>query len=105
MFTLEGKTFTWSDDKNRVNMKKHGLSFEEAVLVFLDPYMVVRYDDAHSSRNETRWKGIGVLGNDILLAVIFSEYRNDELRLISARKASKKEKENYGENIRQIFGP
>ena len=105
MFFIEGKTFTWSDDKNRINQKKHGLSFEEAVLAFLDPHMVIRYDEVHSSQKESRWKGIGILGSDILLAIIFTEEQENELRLISARKASKKEKEDYRENIRQIFGP
>ena len=104
MLSLENKTFSWSDEKNQINIKKHGLSLQEAVLVFLDPYLVVRHDDAHSTLEETRWKGIGVLGNDILLAVVFSEMSENEIRLISAREASKKEKEDYRENIGQIFG-
>ena len=53
---------------------------------------------------ELRWKGIGAIGNDLLLSVIFAEVKGNEIRLISAREASKKEKESYGENISQIFG-
>ena len=104
MLSVETKTFTWADDKNRENIKKHGLSFQEAVLVFIDPYLVLRYDETHSTAGEMRWKGIGVVGNDLLLAVVFKEDSENELRLISARKASKKEKEDYRENIGQIFG-
>ena len=101
---LETKIFSWSDEKNRENIKKHGLSFQEASPVFLDPYLVIRHDEAHSSMKETRWKGIGVLGNNLLLAIIFVEEKEHIIRLISARKATKKEKENYSENIRYIFG-
>jgi len=104
MLSLESKTFFWSDEKNQINKKKHGLSFHEAILVFLDPYLVIVYDEAHSTLEEIRWKGIGVLGNEILIAVIFSEFSENEIKLISAREASKKEKEDYSENISQIFG-
>ena len=101
---LETKTFSWSDDKNRENIKKHGLSFQEAVPVFLDPYLVIRHDKTHSTIEETRWKGIGALGNDLLLAIIFTEQKENIVRFISAREATKKEKEDYSENIRYIFG-
>ena len=104
MFSLETKTFSWSNDKNRENIKKHGISFQEAIPVFLDPYLIIRYDEVHSTLEETRWKGIGVLGNDLLLAIVFSEGKENVVRLISAREASKKEKEDYRENIHQIFG-
>ena len=101
---LETKTISWSDGKNRENIKKHGLSFHEAAPVFLDPYLVIRHDEAHSTMEETRWKGIGVLCNALLLAIIFTEEKENVLRLISAREATKKEKEDYSENIRYIFG-
>ena len=105
MFSLETTTFSWSKEKNRENIKKHGLSFQEAVLVFLDPYLIIRHDEAHSTMDETRWKGFGVLNNDLLLAIIFSEEKENVVRLISAREATKKEKEDYSENIRHFFGP
>ena len=101
---LETKTFSWSDNKNRENMKRHGLSLQEAAPVFLDPYLVVMNDEVHSTMEETRWKGIGVLGNELLLAIIFTEEKENAVRLISAREATKKEKEDYSENIRNIFG-
>jgi uncharacterized DUF497 family protein len=104
MFSLEDKTFTWDEAKNRENLKKHGLTLSEAASVFNDPFLVVRYDETHSSREEFRWKGIGLLGNALLLSVVFVEQPDQIIHLISARQASPKEKENYRENIRQIFG-
>ncbi|MDR0447323.1 MAG: BrnT family toxin [Treponema sp.] len=56
-----------------------------------------------STMEETRWEGIGAL-NNLLLAIIFTEDMGNNIRLISARKATKKEKEDYRENIRHIFG-
>ena len=105
MLHLGDKTFSWSNDKNRENIKKHGLSFQEAAPVFLDPYLIIRHDNAHSTIEETRWKGIGVLNNDLLLAIIFSEEKENVVRLISVREATKKEKEDYSENIHHFFGP
>ena len=104
VLSLETKRFSWSSNKNRENIKKHGLSFQEAAPVFLDPFLIIRHDEAHSTMEETRWKGIGVLNNTLLLAIIFTEEKGNTVRLISAREASKKEKEDYRENIRYIFG-
>jgi uncharacterized DUF497 family protein len=104
MFSLLDKTFTWDEAKSRENLKKHGLTLSEAVSVFRDPFLVVRYDETHSSIEEFRWKGIGLLGNALLLSVIFIEQQDQIIHLISARQASHKEKEDYRENIRQIFG-
>jgi uncharacterized DUF497 family protein len=104
MFSLWGKTFTWDELKSAENLKKHGLTLPEAVSVFRDPFLVVVYDDAHSSLEESRWKGIGLLGNALLLSVIFTEKKDNIVHFISARQASPKEKEDYRENVRQIFG-
>jgi uncharacterized DUF497 family protein len=104
VFSLDDKEFTWFEKKDRDNVKNHGLSLEEAAPVFLDPYLIVRYDDTHSSVSEVRWRGIGVLGNSLLLSIVFTEEQDNEIRLISAREASPKEKKDYYENIRQIFG-
>jgi uncharacterized DUF497 family protein len=104
MFSLLDKTFTWDEPKSRENLRKHGLTLLEAAPVFLDPFFVTAYDDAHSSLEESRWKGIGLLGNALLLSVIFVEKQSHIIHLISARQASPKEKEDYRENIRQIFG-
>ena len=85
--------FEWDENKNRLNKKKHGISFETAKLVFLDPYRKEYYDDEHGD-DEERWITIGKAGN--ILYVVFTE-RNfgTTVRLISARQATKREKEDY----------
>jgi uncharacterized DUF497 family protein len=57
------------------------LALPEAVFVFRDPFLVTVYDDAHSSLEESRWKGIGFLGNALLLSVIFIEKPDNILPL------------------------
>jgi uncharacterized DUF497 family protein len=103
MLILEDKEIVWHENKNRENIKKHGISFQESAFVFLDPYLVLIYDEAHSTAEETRWKGIGVIKNALLIIVFFTEHEK-EIRLFSAREATQKEKKNYHENISQIFG-
>jgi uncharacterized DUF497 family protein len=104
MFSLENKEFSWSNEKNKDNIRKHGMALSEAAPVFLDPYIIIAYDGAHSSLDEVRWKGIGLLGNALLISVVFTEETDNHIHLISAREASPKEKESYRENIGRIFG-
>jgi uncharacterized DUF497 family protein len=104
VFSLEDKEFTWSDEKNKENLRKHGMALYEAAPIFLDPYIIIVYDEAHSSLEEARWKGIGLLGNSLLVSVVFTEGTDNQIHLISAREASNREKEGYRENISQIFG-
>jgi uncharacterized DUF497 family protein len=103
MLVLENKEIIWDEGKNAANKKKHGLTFQEAALIFLDACFVVMLDESHSSQEETRWKGIGALQNSVLITVVFAE-RGETLRLISARKSTKKEQEDYRANIGQVFG-
>jgi len=84
--------FEWDERKNAINIKKHGISFEEAVKVFSDPRRCEMYDNIHSLM-EKRWITIGLVGLKIL-SVSFTE-RDDKIRLISARKANKKNMEVY----------
>jgi len=84
--------FEWDERKNAINIKKHGISFEEAVAVFSDPKRCEFYDRVHSLI-EKRWLTIGLAGLKIL-SVSFTE-RTDKIRLISARKANKKDMEVY----------
>ena len=84
--------FQWDEKKNTVNKKKHGVSFEDAAVIFRDPRRLELYDKAHSFF-EDRWLMIGLNGS-IILTVFFTE-KNDSIRIISARKATKKEEEKY----------
>ncbi len=86
--------FEWNKLKAESNLKKHGVSFEEAISVFDDPFAVY-YDDIYHSENELRYivRGYSLLNN--LLIVNFT-IRNEVIRIISSRKATKKER-NYHE--------
>ena len=87
--------FSWDDRKNRSNRKKHGISFEEAQTVFFDEHAVEYFDPDHSA-SEDRYLMLG-LGYRLRLLVVSYALREDgsEIRIISARKATKKEQKTY----------
>ena len=86
-------TFEWDENKNDSNKKKHGISFETAVRVFLDPNVIVVPDPELS---EERWDAICFVGS--LLFVVYAERDDDKIRIISARKATKEEINGYKNN-------
>jgi uncharacterized protein len=90
--------FEWDDEKARSNEKKHRISFEEAASVFADPLAVI-FDDETHSQDEQREIIIGHSDEDRLLLVSFTE-RGDAIRIISARRATKRERQEYEENPR-----
>ncbi len=84
--------FEWDEEKNRLNIDKHGTSFEEAVQVF---------DDVHLSRVDTREEygevrkiTIGMIAGTIVAVVVHTD-RDEAIRIISARKANKRERSTY----------
>ena len=83
--------FEWDEDKNRLNLKKHGIDFETAILVLNDLQRIEIYDVEHSI-NEDRYNTIGMV-NDVLF-VVYTE-RKDNIRLISARLATETERSIY----------
>lgn len=89
--------FTWDERKNRVNRRKHGISFETATLVFDDPYHLSRQD--RDVGGESRWQTIGMVHTQILLvAHTMSELGDEEVvRIISARKATPQERSIYAQ--------
>lgn len=87
--------FDWDDDKYAENIRKHHISFELASLVFDDPYRYEEYDVEHSD-DEDRYDIIGMV-NDVIFVVV--TYKTDNLvRIISARKATKRERRKYYDN-------
>ena len=86
--------FEWDDEKNRANVEKHGVSFYEAIKVFEDEFRIEIYDYKHSSLDEDRYDVIGIADN--VLFVVYAE-RSETTRLISARYATKTEREMYEE--------
>jgi uncharacterized protein len=84
--------FEWDEDKNRKNIQKHGIDFNDAKEVFQDQNRLTS-PDLRKDYGEIRWKTIGnILG--LIFSVIFT-LRNSAVRIISARKASKKERDEY----------
>ena len=89
--------FEWDPDKAAINWKRHRVSFEEAVEAFFDPQAVDDFDPEHS-REESRFNLIG-LSSRRLLFVIYAEVRKEVIRLISARKAEKKHRSIYAQQV------
>ena len=87
--------FTWDERKNRTNQQVHGVSFAEAQTVFYDN-MARLIDDPDHSIDEDRFILLGMSQNLRLLAVCHAYYEEGHLiRIISARKATKKEQQHY----------
>lgn len=87
--------FDWNDCKNEINKKKHGISFEEAKTAFFDERAVM-FDDPEHSEKEERFLLLGMSENANLCIVCHCYRESDTIiRLISARKATKKESELY----------
>ena len=92
--------FEWDPQKAKLNKEKHGVNFEEAATVFLDPMAVTIYDPDHSG-NEDRWVTLGISKKARLL-LVFHTFREKNpaaatIRVFSSRKASKREVRSYGE--------
>ncbi len=89
--------FEWDGEKAKQNLKKHGVSFEEAATVFYDP-MAATFDDPAHSIEEYRFISIGLSSRDRLIVVSHTDTdREDRLRIISARPATTKERKKHEE--------
>lgn len=88
--------FEWDQTKNLSNQQKHGIGFETAKLVFADPFHVSIPDRIEGG--EQRWQTFGLIGPHVLLVVAHT-YRDengvDVIRIISARRATRREKRKY----------
>ena len=91
--------FEWDESKNKKNIEKHGISFEEASSVFQDEDALILTDESHSQKEE-RFILIGFSYKANLLVVCHCYREKDSvIRIISARKAGKKEREQYTVNL------
>lgn len=87
--------FEWDEAKNRQNIKKHGVSFEEAQTVFLDDQAIRFYDPDHSD-NEDRFLMLGISFKLRILVVCHCYKESDRvIRILSARKATRTEAQHY----------
>jgi uncharacterized DUF497 family protein len=87
--------FEWDDRKAALNLKKHGIAFEDAGLVFYDDGRLETHD-GHEAYGEDRWATIGLVGS-VVLYVIYTVRNKEIIRLISARKANGNERKQYRE--------
>ncbi len=90
--------FQWDPSKAAGNIRKHGISFDEAMTVFKDPFALI-FDDSVHSENEFREIIIGMSALRKMLLVCFVEKQGDILRIISARPATKQEIKDYEEYV------
>ena len=93
--------FDWDPIKARRNGKKHGVTFDRAATIFLDPQALSQFDDEHSA-DEERWITLGLDAAGVLLVVCHS-YKEEKggratIRIISARKATRSEGVQYSED-------
>ncbi|MDR0443362.1 MAG: BrnT family toxin [Treponema sp.] len=84
--------FEWDEKKNAINIMKHGVSFDDAKAVFFDSERFEFYDEGHSFF-EDRWLILGLSGWELLM--VSCTERKGRIRIISARKATKNEEEEY----------
>lgn len=87
--------FEWDDQKEKLNIKNHGLDFSTAALVFNDYDRIEKYDDIHSI-DEDRYITIGQIQEVLVVVmVVYTMRKHNITRIISARLATKKEQEAY----------
>lgn len=96
-YELGDYKFVWDSEKAEINLRKHRVAFEDAARIFLDDYRYDDYDEFHSD-DEDRIKTVGFVMN--VLAVIYTE-RGDRNRIISARRANRKETADYFGQFKQ----
>lgn len=93
-------TFDWDQSKNVANIEKHGIGFADAEELFRNP-MVVRAD-LRRAYGERRYMGLGLVRGRVL-AIAFT-IRGDVIRIISMRRANRRESRRYEEEIRNRLG-
>ncbi len=97
---MRDKDVDWDDDKAKKNIKKHGLSFDEAQKVFKDPNAIEIFDGKNSTIDEERYIVIGRVNDKIVVNVVYTD-RNGKRRIITARFAVKDEWRMYFAKLRE----
>ena len=87
--------FEWDADKARRNAQTHRIAFEDAITAFDDPFALIAPDDKHSRLGELREWLIGESDNGVLVVVFTKRQEGRICRMISARRASRRERMNY----------
>lgn len=92
MEILDYLTFEWDEKKNEINKSKHGLSFDTAKFIFLDPDYIDLFDEKHSTKDEERHIIIGLVEEVLFVVCVF---QTDSIRIIPCRLATKEEEKFY----------
>ena len=87
--------FEWDEKKAKSNLSKHKVSFNLAITVFDDPFALIAPDEKHSTSSEKREWIIGESDNGVLVVIFTIRTKPKRYRIISARKANKKERKTY----------
>lgn len=90
--------YEWNETKNNSNLEKHGLDFNLAIEVFSDPNGIIQLN--RNMDGEERSQIIGKLQNEIIIVFVVFTQRKQKIRIISARKAGKKERQIYENQTR-----
>jgi uncharacterized DUF497 family protein len=94
--------FEWDERKNEENLRKHGLDFADCHEVFESPMLVAA--DKREAYGENRYVALGFL-RQMVVVLVFAERSDDTIRIISLRKASRHERERFGEFLKDELGP
>ena len=90
--------FTWDDEKERINIRKHEIDFTVAATVFMDNDVLLEFNSVDEYTGEERWDAIGLMKGPYLFVVYVERTTSDNddiIRIISARKAERKEIQRY----------
>ncbi len=88
--------FEWAEAKAKTNQRKHGIDFDDAMEVFYDPNALIEPDRVVDG--EVRWQSIGMVGDVVVLQVLHTvdeQGRDEVIRIISARRATRRERKRY----------
>lgn len=88
--------FEWDEAKNQANIRKHGIDFNDAMELFQQPYLA--HPDGREDYAEERWINLGRI-RSLIGVVVSTERERDVVRIISARKATRREARHYVETI------
>lgn len=94
--------FEWDEEKEKINIQKHGLSFSEIIPVFDDPLFAERIDYEHSSPDETRFVGMGKIAGTVVIVTCYTP-RGKRIRIINARISTKGEEKLYEQWCKRFY--
>lgn len=88
--------FEWDENKNQINIRKHGIDFQDAIDVFNHPILIAL--DQREDYGEDRWVALGCLAATVGV-VVYVEREEDVVRIVSARQATKHEVKRYKQRV------